>query len=202
MPLIYYKSMPGAEVALWKTGEEISFFKEKLHQQGFPTHEGLRIAHPEKQLQWYASRYLLSTLYPGAIPLYNDRKPYLFNGPFISLSHSKNIVAVQVSEFKSGIDIQWPDPKLKIISNRFLAKNDIQNIETDNEIEALSIIWTIKEAVFKYYGTAMPFKKIEIENYNKNQKTALATAHRNGTEELHKLQVDFVEGMSLAFIRE
>lgn len=202
MPVIYYKSMPHAEVALWKASEGIEFFTKKLNEQDYPIEQVVAIAHPEKKLQWLASRFLLSEVYPAAIPLYNDRKPYLFNGPHISFSHSKNIVAIQVSAYKAGIDIQWPDPKLKIISSRFLADGDLENTAAETELEALSIIWTIKEAVFKYYGTQMPFKKISITQVDAINKEAWAVANRNGKQQHHKLEIDRVEGMYLAYIKE
>ena len=202
MPLIYYRSMHNAEVALWRADEETSFFKDSLIAQDFPTEAIMQISHPEKVRQWYASRYLLCRIYPAAIQMYHDRKPYLYNGPEISFSHSKDVVAVQISQYKSGIDVQWPDPKLKIISNRFLSPDDIKNTPTKDELLSLSIIWSIKEAVFKYYGTGLAFKNIEIESYDPVADIAMAVANRDGEIQRHKLVVDYIDGMSLAYVIE
>ena len=202
MPLIYYRSMHNAEVALWRADEETVFFKDSLIEQDFPIDAAEQISHPEKAHQWYASRYLLCRIYPAAIQMYHDRKPYLYNGPEISFSHSKDVVAVKISQYKSGIDVQWPDPKLKIISNRFLSPNDMKNTPTKVEIISLSIIWSIKEAVFKYYGTGLAFKNIEIESYDPVSDTALALATREGKTKRHKLVVDYIDGMSLAYVVE
>lgn len=202
MPLIYYRSLHNAEIALWKATEETGFFKENLKEQDFPTDAVEQISHPEKIHQWYASRYLLCEIYPAAIQLYSQRKPYLFNGPEISFSHSLDVVAVQISHYKSGIDVQWADPKLKLISGRFLNDSDLDTVKTSDELISLSIIWSIKEAVFKYYGTDMTFKHIEVKHYDPVSDTAVAVAHRNGNQQSHKLIVDYIDGMSLAYVIE
>jgi len=194
--------MHNAEVALWRADEETNFFKNTLISQDFPIDAGARISHPEKAHQWYASRYLLCRIYPDAIQVYHERKPYLFNGPEISFSHSKDVVAVQISQYKAGIDVQWADPKLKIISNRFLCPDDLKNTPSKDEIISLSIIWSIKEAVFKYYGTGLSFKNIEIEAFDPVSDTALAIANRAGERHRHKLVVDYIDGMSLAYLIE
>ncbi len=202
MPLVYYRSLQNAEIALWKATEDTAFFKDKLKDQDFPIDPAESIKHPEKVHQWYASRYLLCEIYPAAIQLYADRKPFLFNGPEISFSHSLDVVAVQISHYKSGIDVQWADPKLKVISNKFLSFNDLDIIKTTDELISLSIIWSIKEAVFKYYGTEMALKQIEIIEYDPVHDTALAVANRKGKTQTHKLIVDYIDGMSLAYVVE
>ena len=202
MPLIYYRSVKNAEVALWKATEDSAFFKNNLIEQDFPIEPAEKINHPEKMHQWYASRFLLCRIFPAAIQLYADRKPYLFNGPEISFSHSLNVVAVKISQYKSGIDVQWPDPKLKLISKRFLSPGDLKTIHASEEIISLSIIWSIKEAVFKYYGTEMSFKKIEIIEYDPVSDTAVAKATRNGKVQKHKLIVDYIDGLSVAYVIE
>lgn len=202
MPLLYYRSLPNAETALWKATEDTDYFKQSLIDQDFPIDAVDQISHPEKIHQWYASRFLLCRIYPAAIQLYAQRKPYLFNGPEISFSHSLNVVAVQISHYKSGIDVQWADPKLKLISQRFLTDVDLKTVKTSSEIISLSIIWSIKEAVFKYYGTDMRFKHIEVNEYDPVSDTALAVANRNGEKHSHKLIVDYIDGMSLAYVVE
>ena len=200
MPLIYYRSVEGAEAALWKATEETGFFREELRKQGFPLEPALRIRHPEKVHQWYASRYLLCHLFPEAIQGYRENKPYLFNGPEVSFSHSRDCVAVIVSEFPSGIDVQWADPKLEKIAGKFLNLAELDVIPADDLLVKLSIIWSVKEAVFKRFGTEMPFKDIALTAYDPVSDTAMAEALRKGKKSIHRLIVDYIGGMSLAYI--
>ena len=202
MPLVYYRSVKGAEVALWNATESTEFFRDSLQKQHFPMNPVEKIKHPEKVHQWYASRYLLCEIYPEAIQIYRDQKPFLLNGPEISFSHSQKHVAVIISNYKSGIDVQWVDPKLKIIASRFLNETDLKVIQTSSENISLSIIWAIKEAVFKRFGTEMPFKEIKIEKYDPVSDFAWASTVRKGEKMIHKLVVDFIEEMSIAYIVE
>jgi 4'-phosphopantetheinyl transferase EntD len=200
MPLIYYRSVKNAEVALWKATEPTSFFRDELLNQSFPIVPGDTISHPEKLHQWFASRYLLCEIFPAAIQLYSDRKPYLFNGPHISFSHSQDVVAVMVSAYPAGIDIQWPDPKLSKISVRFANPTDLKIIHSTNELLDLNFIWSIKEAVFKTYGTQLPFKEISIESYDPVSDKALIKARRKGKTIEHQLEVAYVDEMCLAYV--
>lgn len=197
---MYYRSVEGAEVALWKATERTDFFVGELRQQGFPIDPADKIKHPEKVHQWFASRYLLCEIFPEAIQIYRHQKPVLYNGPEISFSHSKDVVAVIVSENPSGIDVQWADPKLKLIASRFVNAADLEVIKASTEIISLSIIWSIKEAVFKKYGTGMPFKSIYIDHYDPVSDTATVKAVRENSVEEHKLVVDYIDGMSLAYV--
>ena len=114
----------------------------------------------------------------------------------------KNMWPFIISNYKSGIDVQWVDPKLKIIAPRFLNETDLKVIQTSSENISLSIIWAIKEAVFKRFGTEMPFKEIKIEKYDPVSDFAWASTVRKGEQMIHKLVVDFIEEMSIAYIVE
>lgn len=200
MPLIYYRSVEAGEVALWHATEKTSFFKAYLQEQNFPIEAARRINHPEKLHQWFASRYLLSKIYPEAIQLYRNRKPFLYNGPEVSFSHSKQYVALILSQFPSGIDVQIADPKLKTIAPKFVNPTEMDLIKAPTELMRLSIIWSVKEAVFKKFGTEMPFKNIRIESYNPISEHAIVTTVRKGVKSAHNVVVDYIEGMSLAYV--
>jgi 4'-phosphopantetheinyl transferase len=164
MPLSYYRSHLNCEVTLWEITEESSFFRERLIQEGFPTELGDAIARPEKALQWYASRFLLITSHPAAIDFYKERKPHLFNGPKISFSHSDKIVGVMLSQKNAGLDVQVFNEKLKRIKEKFTNSQELSRIKAPTELAALSLTWSIKEAVFKYYQ----YRKSKLATARKN----------------------------------
>jgi phosphopantetheinyl transferase len=202
MPLHYYRSHSDCEVTLWKITEEASYFKEKLLEEGFPTEPGDAIARPEKALQWYASRFLLITSHPAAIDFYRERKPHLYNGPKISFSHSDIIVGVMLSQKNAGLDVQVFDEKLKRIKDKFTTSQEVWRIKAPTELAALSLTWSIKEAVFKYYGTGVPFKTVLIENHNPVTNVVRVSLLRQGKTYVHKLFGDFLDDMSLAYVLE
>ena len=46
--------------------------------------------------------------------------PYLTDGRFISVSHSKDIAAVVISSTSVGIDLEYYKDKIKLVASRFL----------------------------------------------------------------------------------
>jgi phosphopantetheinyl transferase len=200
MPLVYYHSKAGAELGLWQALEPEQQFREWLTSVHFPLDDGLRIVHAEKRLQWMASRYLMCTLYPGAITRYADRKPYLFNGPHISISHSRNMVGVMLGEKMAGLDLQWPDPKLRKVAPRFASEQELAVLQGMDELWALATLWAIKEAIFKHYGTGLPFRQIVLKRYDPETKQAAVQVLRKGILLPHNLLVRNVGGTVLAFL--
>ncbi|MGB3464085.1 MAG: 4'-phosphopantetheinyl transferase superfamily protein, partial [Cyclobacteriaceae bacterium] len=173
-----------------------------LIDEGFPTAPGDAIARPEKALQWFASRFLLITSHPAAIDFYKERKPHLYNGPKISFSHSEKMVGVMLSQKSAGLDVQVFDEKLKRIRDKFTTSQEVWRIKAPSELAALSLAWSVKEAVFKYYGTGVPFKSIAIENHNPITNMVRVSLLRDGKTIVHKLFGDFLDDLSLAYVLE
>lgn len=202
MPLSYYRSHADCEVTLWKITEEAAYFRERLIEEGFPTEPGDAIARPEKALQWYASRFLLITSHPAAIDFYQERKPHLYNGPKISFSHSDRIVGVMLSQNNAGLDVQVFDEKLRRIKDKFTTTQEVWRIKAPSELAALSLTWSVKEAVFKYYGTGVPFKSVIIENHDPITNIVRVSLQRQRKTIVHKLFGDFLDDLSLAYVLE
>jgi len=202
MPLHYYRSHDSCEVILWRIEENLDFFRERLVKEGFPTAQGDSIKHAEKAIQWFASRYLLIETHPAAIDYYIRRKPYLRYGPKISFSHSGENVGVLFSKSDSGLDLQIFDEKLIRIKEKFTTGKEIMLVKAQSEIASLALIWSIKEAIFKRYGTGVPFLSIEILEYDAIGNKAIAQLNKDENVIIHRLQVDLIGDMSLAYVLE
>ena len=200
MPLTYYRSHDQMEVGIWNATERSAFFKDILNSQDFPLGGMESIKHNSKQHQWLASRFLLCHLYPSAIQLYKKNKPILYNGPFVSFSHSDKLVAVSISARETGIDIQKLDTKICRIAPRFVNAEDERSINLPGEVLSLSMIWSIKEAVFKVYGSNLPFKNIIIKEFNPVTDRALVHVIRNGMEYRHELVTLILEEATSAYV--
>ncbi|MCH2213833.1 MAG: 4'-phosphopantetheinyl transferase superfamily protein [Flavobacteriales bacterium] len=202
MPLSYYRSHDSCEVALWSIEEDIEFFRSALLREQFPISKGEDINHPEQAIQWFASRFLLLQSHPAAIDFYINRKPHLYNGPKISFSHSGKTVGVLLSKHDSGLDIQYFDEKLKRIKPKFTTNKETGLIRTGSKIASLSLIWSVKEAIFKLYGTGVPFLSINIVSYDPIRKIAIAKLERGKSMITHSVQAHFIGDMSLAYVLE
>ena len=164
MPQLFnYSYESGLEISIWEVSESPIFFLENLDTSRFDTNELRAIPHPQKQLEWLASRYLLqkttSTFKHAGITKDEFGKPHLLDTNLkISLSHTQNLVAVALQpSLAVGLDIEIPSEKLRTVAHKFL--NDSERTHANNRLEYLCVYWACKEAVYKYYGKkALSFK--------------------------------------------
>ncbi len=187
---------------MWRIDEPIGFFKEALLKENFPVEDGNSIKNEEKAIQWFASRYLLQTVFPMAIPLQKKPKPILYNGPNVSFSHSENMVGLMLSNHPAGLDIQVFNEKLIRIRSKFTEGNESAIVNAPSNLAALSLLWSIKEAVFKYYETDLPFKSIRLLSHDSVENIAKVEVLRKGKLSYHTLLADFIDELSLAYILE
>ena len=171
MPLIHSQQLNNnTKIGVWHITETEDFFFEKYSLQR-------NITHPHKRLQHFAGRHLLSILFPyfptEAIKIAATNKPFLENEAFhFSISHCGDYAAAVVStQNRVGVDIEIPHPKIEMIQHKFLSKNEniILNNLLPNIFSTITMAWSIKEAIFKWYGLgAVDFKKhIQIQKITK-----------------------------------
>lgn len=171
MPLIHSQQLNNnTKIGVWHITETEDFFFEKYSLQR-------NITHSHKRLQHLAGRHLLSILFPHfpteAIKIADTKKPFLENEAFhFSISHCGNYAAAVVStQNRVGVDIEIPHPKIERIQHKFLSENEniiFKNLLT-NIFSTITMAWSIKEAIFKWYGLgAVDFKKhIQIQKITK-----------------------------------
>ena len=110
---------------------------------------------------------------------YNEYgKPFWPNGPYFSISHCKQGIAVAIDEHPIGIDIEAirhaDDDLLARTMNEFeqsKIKNQKSKIESDREFTRL---WTLKEAIVKAQGVGIQsFEQLQtvIDNRESNIET-------------------------------
>ena len=89
-------------------------------------------------------------------------KPYIENGLYFNVSHSKEYIVFAKSKEKIGIDIELIDENNMSILDYVFDINEKEYVVKGNDeltsIERLTKLWTIKESVFKASGTE---KRIE-----------------------------------------
>jgi phosphopantetheinyl transferase len=157
LPINYQQNINDTtHLALWEINESEAFFLNKvsLHQS---------VSHPHKRLQHLAGRYLLQYLFPhfptNSIEIANTRKPFLRDEQFhFSISHCGNFAAAIVSEtYRVGIDVELITTRVEKIKHKFLHPQELQDwkieeLEDQKRIEILTLLWSCKEAMFKWWG--------------------------------------------------
>lgn len=155
MPVYYQQNInETTRLAVWKIAEEENFFLEKVAIDP-------PASHPNKRLQHLAGRYLLQYLYPDfpieLIRIADTKKPYLQDDPLhFSISHAGEYAAAIISSTQRvGIDIEIVSPRVEKIKHKFLHSTELESIahlSGDELINQLTLLWSAKEAVFKWWG--------------------------------------------------
>ena len=120
--------------------------KSELHQRGF-----------------LSVRHLLHEFgYTDHDLYYDDNgKPHLKDGKHISITHSFTFAGVIISDNEVGIDIEKQREKIGVIAHKFVDYEYNYLKSTDEDyINRLTIIWGIKESLYKLFATpGMLFKE-------------------------------------------
>ena len=108
-----------------------------------------------RRREWLATRILLREMRRSAfytpIEYGPTCKPFLKN-EYIGISHSRSFVAI-ITSLKSdvAIDIEKISPKAVRISQKFMNEQEKNFFSAVSEYD-MSLLWSMKETVYKFYG--------------------------------------------------
>ena len=166
---LFFQQELGEEtkLAIWKIEEEENFFLHKVSLQR-------SINHSHKRLQHLAGRYLLPLLFhdfPVAlIQIADTLKPYLEDEAYhFSISHCNDFAAAIVSKTKRvRVDVELVSDKVQKVQHKFVSEEEMQVLwdlgkekqqknffiaQNNISSDLLTLIWSCKEAVYKWYGS-------------------------------------------------
>ena len=205
MPLIHHQQLNAfTKIGVWHITEAEIFFLQYVPLQR-------SITHPNKRLQHLAGRFLLRELFPhfplSLIQIADTRKPFLEDEAFhFSISHCGDYAAAIVStKDRVGVDIEIPHQKIEKIQHKFLSDEEKELLINthQNRIEILTMAWSMKEAMFKWYGLGEVdfIKHMQILTLHKNEKgySVSCIFKKQSPIEL-KLENILVEGNNLAWV--
>ena len=114
-----------------------------------------RFTHTKRRLEWLTVRWTIQQFFNQKVQIdYNqDGCPVLVNSSYsVSISHTDNLISVLLSATnKAGIDLQLYSPKIQRIAQKFVSEKEKEYCSLENP-DQLHIIWSAKEALFKYYS--------------------------------------------------
>jgi phosphopantetheinyl transferase len=195
-------------LGVWKIEETEEYFRGNV-----PQHRD--VTHPHKRLQHLAGRFLLQFLFPDfpyeLIQIADTRpkglsgKPYLLNEKYhFSISHCGDYAAAIVSSRnKAGIDVEIPVNKILAISDKFLSEAEKKIFNSQSSIidpQQATLLWSCKEAVFKWYGEgAVDFKKhIQLFNWQEQKETIDCFFEKSKSELV--IRYRYLDGLVLAWV--
>jgi phosphopantetheinyl transferase len=143
MPIINKIESEKITILVWEiteTLEEIIALGEGINTDNYTSEK--------RKKEHFASRLLVNEICPTKTIIYNEfGAPELNNGKHISISHSKELVAVILSDKKTGLDIEQISEKSFRIASKFVSEKNLINLNK----EKATLIWCLKEAIYKWY---------------------------------------------------
>jgi phosphopantetheinyl transferase len=107
----------------------------------------------KRRLEFCAVRFIRNQKnIPFSIAYSPIGAPYLVGSPMhVGISHSNDLVGLALAPFKIGLDIELISDRILGIKNRFTTSQEVALFSYTEAIN-LTIIWTIKEVLYKLAG--------------------------------------------------
>ncbi len=126
--------------------------------------------------------------------------PYLTDGRYLSISHTKDVAAIAISSQPVGIDLELYQEKIIRIAPRFLHLKESLDLNKNKNIHYLSQIWTAKEALYKAFRKpGLNFsKQILIDPLEVNSKEGIGSIIFRNSVKKYKLYFRYFDGFCLS----
>ena len=209
MPLNFIdKIHPHLDIAVWDITESVDELRAPLTFNEQEEQELAAISHDRSKKQWLAARNLLRTVLkagnqviysPLGVPSLKD------NAAHISLSHSEFKVALSSNtQFETGVDIQFYNEKIYNIEDKFCNGDEKKWMpRSDKRISFLHLLWGVKESLFKYYTTQMPFTSVTALPFDLKDKGKIeAIRKRKGGLDAFHLSYRIFDNYYLVYLKD
>ena len=154
MPLVKKIGTDAGVLGLWEMLEPLDELEHKFNFSRKEKSEYSAIKSIRRKTEYLCARLLTEILIGKKVEIIylESGKPVLINEHHhISISHSKNLVAVLISKiYQTGIDTETTDRNIDMVTKRFLSPEEAKHIQESSypQIEKI-VYWCAKESIFK-----------------------------------------------------
>jgi phosphopantetheinyl transferase len=218
MPVFFQQQInESTRLGIWKIEETEEFFKGNVPQHRDVTHPHKRLQHLAGR---FLLQFLFPDFPYDLIRIADTRKPFLPGEQYhFSISHCGDYAAAIVSRDKRvGIDVEIPVDTIHRIQHKFLSTEELElfNIQYSilntqlptpnsrlltpdllrsarNDARLPTLLWSAKEAVFKWYGEgSVDFRQhIRLHGIHEDTEIIDCSFVKNSTElSVHYRQFD------------
>lgn len=157
MPFVDYISLEGNDIiGVWEnteTLEELLFNLQPVEEM-LAKYNALYL--PKRQKEFCITNLLVREIYGSKMLIDKDNcgKPSFRHSNYkISISHADQYSAVYLSENKEcGVDVELIDNRMPLLARRFVSEYESLYITKGKDVTYISIIWCVKEAIYKWYA--------------------------------------------------
>ena len=153
MPLQVSKSFfKNINLSIWSIEESEDFFISQINLTENCKKRLELIKSPQKRKQFLSVRSLIKLNDIQLKDLYYNEfgAPQLKSNKYISISHTNNYSAIAISNNPVGVDIEHFKDKIKKIKHKFISNAETKLIDI-NSVRDLTVLWTVKESIYKLY---------------------------------------------------
>ncbi|MDF3027792.1 MAG: 4-phosphopantetheinyl transferase family protein [Fluviicola sp.] len=157
------------------------------------------IKHPEKKLEFAASRYLKHHLFGEANIEYDSTgAPEIQDVGYISLSHcNSHVVLATCKEHLIGVDIEEIREKAILLASKFTTQNEAIIFDIHNEKD-MSTLWSLKECLYKLSDRKKLIFKKDILVYKRENRLFGSIKKTSGVYE-YELHVENYQNILITF---
>lgn len=176
--LVFREHINEAELIIWRMDETLEELLEM--SQHHYDHEIENISNEVRKKERIISRFLLETLVGRKVEVkYADSGKPFCDGVHFSISHTKNFVAVIVSNKPVGVDIEYKSDRIFRITEKFMHPDELKTLSECSEKQKFALIcWCAKETVFKIIEeNGVDFAKMNCKVDSENIFLSYKSAH-------------------------
>lgn len=195
MPLSLKLNKDNCIFGIWTINESQEKLRQDFNTAPQEEKEHLKkFKNPNRQIEWIVTRLLIYELLEKKVIIDYDEfgKPFLRNdNRQISISHTGEMVAVQIGNQNVGVDVEKISGRVAKIAHKFLSPTELDSIDLKNQMLHMYAYWGAKETIYKIYGNKrLDFKQnIRIKAF-KIEKEGTIKANLK-TEETISFDLDY-----------
>lgn len=195
------------QILVWKVTES---YAELFEQVVLNDNNRIRLEGMKSEMHqraFLSVRKLLQETGHNDLDLYYDEfgKPHLHGEKHISITHSHEFSAIIISDETVGIDIELQRDKITRIADKFCdSEFQFLDLDSDEYIKKLTVIWGVKEAIFKIRNEkGISFKNhIRVCDFDLESKQTIAELHFNSLIKDFKIHFEEIEEFTLVYAFE
>lgn len=139
----------GCSVYVWHIQESVEELEALLPQVDLPVSKS-----QQRRKERLAVRLLLLQAGITGLAYEESGKPYLVDGPYISISHSRDWVCVALHDSRPiGIDLECFSDRMLALAQRFMNEEELSSLPHDKTV--MHLAWCAKEAAYKIFGDSL-----------------------------------------------
>ncbi|HPV87645.1 MAG TPA: 4'-phosphopantetheinyl transferase superfamily protein [Bacteroidales bacterium] len=211
---LYYREQfkNGSEIVVWEITESEEQLKEMCVIPNDELEELSYITNPQRRLERLAVRAILDILFQEKVYLgyHENGRPFLQNSIVeISIAHTRRFACVLTHPENSvGIDIESLGRNFVPVEKKALGESEKDFLSDKPEVRQLqlALIWSAKEALFKYVSqTEVDYvEQMEISRFTPREEGEIEAVfyHRDGIEETFILGYRLVDDHVMVWVVE